>query len=241
MLPTAQQHGLKLLVKLAPAHDTMLDPTTGCFDLALWKQAIDRLSTFDFAPYVANGTVIGAELVNEPHANDWCLDSPRRLTKAEVEEMAAYSKRIWPSLPVGAGRSDWVLANAPWQQLDFAHSQYHMRKGDVEQWRLTTVSEAVAANVGLLLSLNYLAGQLDDSPMTAEQLQHFGTALARDTYACMLTGYLYDTAYNARPGVMSAFTEIARVAASHPAPPCYAKGGGVPQAPVAPTNSRLVP
>jgi len=222
MMALAQQYGVHLIVKLAPAHHAMLNRTTGCFDIDLWKQAIDKLKPFAFAPYVANGTVIGAELVNEPHASDWCLSEPRRLTKTEVEEMAVYAKAIWPTLPVGAGRSDWVLANAPWAHLDFAHSQYHMRKGDVVAWREQTISEAKAAGVGHLMSLDYLAGQLDDSAMTAEQLQYYGSALAQDTYSCLLTGYLYDATYNAQPGVMAAFSAISWIANSHPAPPCFA-------------------
>ena len=218
---TAQQYGTRMIVKLAPPHAEMLDPVTGCFDVNLWKAAIDKLAPFDFAPFVADGTVLGAELVNEPHASDWCQSTERRLTKAEVEEMAVYAKVYWPTLPVGAGRSDWVLANAPWAHLDFAHSQYHMRKGDIDAWRDQTISEAKAAGVGHLMSLDYLAGQLDDSPMTADQLQYYGSALARDTYSCLLTGYLYDATYNAQPGVMAAFSAISWIANSHPAPPCY--------------------
>jgi hypothetical protein len=220
----ARVAGAHLIVKLAPAHADMLDPVTGCFAMSRWKAKIDRLASFNFATFVADGTVLGAELVNEPHASDWCLTTARRLTKAEVEEMAAYAKAIWPTLPVGAGRSDWVLANAPWAKLDFAHSQYHMRKGDVVAWRDRTISEARAAGVGHLMSLDYLAGQLDDSPMTATQLRDYGSVLAQDTYSCMLTGYLYDAAYNAQPGMMDAFTAIAWVANSHPAPPCYVGG-----------------
>jgi hypothetical protein len=217
----AQVAGAHLILKLAPAHADLLNAVTGCFDMTRWKAKIDRLASFDFAPFVADGTVLGAELVNEPHASDWCLTTARRLTKAEVEEMAAYAKAIWPTLPVGAGRSDWVLANAPWAKLDFAHSQYHMRKGDPVAWRDQTINEARAAGVGHLMSLDYLAGQLDGSPMTATQLEYYGSVLAQDTYSCMLTGYLYDATYNARPGVMDAFTAIAWVANSHSAPPCY--------------------
>ena len=134
-----------------------------------------------------------------------------------------YTKTYWPTLPVGAGRSDWVLANAPWAHLDFAHSQYHMRKGDVAKWRDQTIQEAKNAGVGNLMSLDYLVGQLDDSPMTAAQLQFYGSALAQDTYSCMLTGYLYDATYNGKPGMVDAFNAIASVATSHPAPPCYFK------------------
>ncbi len=218
---TAQSNGMKIVVKLAPAHNTMLNSTTGCFDINLWKQSIDSLKAFDFSTYVTDGTVIGGELVNEPHASDWCLTTPRTLTKSEVEEMAAYSKNIWPTLPVGAGRSDWLLANAPWAHLDFGHSQYHMRKGDITVWINNTVQQSKDAGVGLLMSLDFYAGQLDNTPMSATQLDYYYKAMLQDTYSCALTGYLYDATYLVQPEIQSVMTTINDAAKTHPAPPCY--------------------
>jgi hypothetical protein len=217
----ARQTHTKLILKLAPAHDAMISPTTECFDINLWKDSVKQLFSFDLTPSIADGTVLGAELVNEPHAYDWCLTQRMQVSKAQLEEMGEYVKAVWPTLPVGGGRSDYMAANAPWKYIDFSHSQYHMRKGDVTAWVKTTVQESQAAGVALLISLDYLAGQLDDTAMTAEQLRVNGIALARDPYSCMMTGYLYDAEYQAQPGIMDALYAIAKVANSHPAPHCF--------------------
>ncbi|HXJ18488.1 MAG TPA: hypothetical protein VNM68_14985, partial [Candidatus Polarisedimenticolia bacterium] len=157
--------------------------------------------------------------VNEPHVADkW---GGKIITKEQLESTAAYAKSIWPYLPVGAGRSDYVLKYAPWKYLDFSHSQYHMRKGDVESWRKMTVAQSKAAGVALLLSLNFYGGEVGNTPMTPEEIRRLGSSLAADTYACALTGYMYNEKYFSTPGIEEAFAAVAAVASSHPAPPCY--------------------
>jgi hypothetical protein len=221
ILPIARAQGARLIIKLPPDRALFQNPD-GTFNIDLWKRAIDRLRPFDFAPYVADGTVIGAELINEPHdPNNW---GGVPLTKAQFEECGAYAKSIWPTLPVGGGRSDYLLANAPWQHIDFGHSQYHMRKGDIHRWVATTVQQSKGAGVALLMSLDFLAGQLDNAAMTAAQLDYYYSAMVSETYSCALTGYMYNTTYLAQPDVASVMVKINNLAKAHPAPPCYVGG-----------------
>jgi hypothetical protein len=218
ILPLARAARMHLVLKLVGDRSAFVNPD-GTFSLELWKRHIDRLRSVDLTTYVADSTVIGAELLNEPHnAKKW---GGRIISKAELEDAAEYAKTIWPYLPVGAGRSDYVLKYAPWKHLDFGHSQYHMRKGDIEQWCRTAVEESKASGVALLLSLNFYGGEVGDAPMTPEEVQRFGSVLAADTYACGLTGYVYDDVYFARPGISDAFAAVASVAASHRSPRCY--------------------
>lgn len=217
-LRLARAGRMHLIIKLAGSK-TLYKNADGSFSLDLWKRHIDRLRGIDLAPYVADGTVIGAELVNEPHVRSkW---GGKIITKEQLEAAAAYAKAIWPYLPVGAGRSDYVLKYAPWKHLDYGHSQYHMRKGDIKSWRKRTDEESKAAGVALLLSLNFYAGEVGDRPMTPQEVRRFGSVLAADTYACALTGYRYDEKYFSAPGIAEAFAAIASAAASHSAPPCY--------------------
>jgi len=217
-LTRARARRTHLILKLGGSSKSLQNPD-GSFSLDLWKQNVDLIRGIDLAPYVADGTVIGAELFNEPHvSHKW---GGKIVPKEQLEAAAAYAKSIWPYLPVGAGRSDYLLKYAPWKHLDFGHSQYHMRKGDIETWRRTTVEESKAAGVALLLSLNFLAGEAGNRPMTPQEIKRLGSVLASDTYACALTGYMYDEKYFSSPGTVDAFTAVAAVAASHPAPPCY--------------------
>ncbi len=217
-LSAARTTRTHLILKLVGDRTAFVNPD-GTFSLALWKRHIDRLRSVDLNSFVADGTLIGAELVNEPHnAKKW---GGRLISKEELEGAAAYAKSMWPDLPVGAGRSDYVLKYAPWKYLDFGHSQYHARKGDVETWRKTTVQQSKDAGVALLLSLNFYAGEESNEPMTADEVKRFGSVLAADDYACALTGYIYNETYFSSPGMAEAFASVASVANSHPAPPCY--------------------
>lgn len=217
-LRLARAGRIHLIVKLAGPR-RLFQNQDGAFSLEMWKRNIDRLRAVNLASSVADGTVIGAELVNEPHVRGkW---GGRIITKAQLEAAAAYAKSIWPYLPVGAGRSDYLLKYAPWKHLDFGHSQYHMRKGDIDNWRLKTVQESKAAGTALLLSLNFYGGEVGNNPMTPQEVQRMGSVLAADTYACGLTGYVYDEEYYAVPGMEKAFAVVASAAAKHPAPPCY--------------------
>jgi len=221
MLPIARAHGSRLIIKL-PGDRRLFQNPDGTFNLDFWKQNIDRLRGFDFAPYVADGTVIGAELINEPNdPNNW---GGAPITKAQFEQCGAYAKSIWPTLPVGGGRSDYLLVNAPWRHIDFGHSQYQMRKGDINTWINQTVQESKDADVGLLMSLNFYAGQLDNTSMTPNQIYHYYSAMVKDTYSCALTGYLYDATFLERPEVASAMNKINDLAKTHTAPPCYVGG-----------------
>lgn len=217
-LRLARAGRIHLLIKLAGPR-RLFQNQDGSFSLEMWKRNIDRLRGVNLASYVADGTVIGAELVNEPHVRGkW---GGRMITKEQLEAAAAYVKSIWPYLPVGAGRSDYVLKYAPWKHLDFGHSQYHMRKGDIYTWRRKTVQESKEAGVALLLSLNFYGGEVGNRPMTPQEVQRLGSVLAADTYACGLTGYRYDEKYYSAPDMQKAFAVVASVAAKHPAPPCY--------------------
>lgn len=219
-LQRARAAHLHLIIRLDFSEMPIRTPDAR-FSVKLWERNIDRLRGIDLAPYVADGTVIGAELVNEPHVQGkW---GGKVITKGQLEAAAAYAKSIWPYLPVGAGRSDYVLKYAPWKHLDFGHSQYHMRKGDIESWREKTVEESKAAGVALLLSLNFYGGEVGNRPMTPQEVKRFGSVLAADTYACALTGYMYDEGYFALPGMEEAFAAVNSVAASHPSPPCYVR------------------
>jgi hypothetical protein len=217
-LQLARAMGARLILKLVGSRSKFQN-ADGSFSLTLWKNELDKMKDFDFAPYVADGTVIGIELINEPHdTHNW---GGTIVSKEDLEAAAAYAKAYWPYMPVGAGRPDYVLKYAPWHYLDFAHAQYHMRKGDIYAWRDMSVSQSKQAGVGLLLSLDFLAGEIGDTPMTADEVRQFYTVLADDTYACALTGYLYDAPYLSQPDIQTAFNIAGAIAASHPAPPCY--------------------
>jgi hypothetical protein len=108
----ALRHKL-FLAMTGGAHSTYI--TNGKFDLAKWKAT---MNTFDtpaieaaVAAAVADGTVLGNSVMDEPEHVSW----GGNMTKPLVDQMAAYVKDIFPTLPVGMGHGpnsyyrDWSL------------------------------------------------------------------------------------------------------------------------------------
>jgi hypothetical protein len=84
------------VINLAGGQRHYINPD-GTFNLELWKRQIDQYRDVDFAPYVTEGLVLAHFLVDEPlWPGTW---GGRAISMEEIEEMAHYSKSLWPSLP----------------------------------------------------------------------------------------------------------------------------------------------
>jgi len=216
-LEAARRAGFRVFVRLALSRRRFSGPD-GSFDLERWKREIDRFRGIDFAPYVSDGTLLGHFLFDEPHdPTNW---NGRPVPFAVIESTAAYSKRLWPTLPTGVGSPPSFLAGgAPWGALDFAETQYRPQKGDLSGWIAREVAAARATRLGTLFSLNVLDGNGRGKPLTGAQLEQFGTVLAREPTACALLLWKYDPAYFSRDDVWAAVAAIA-TAAGHAAASC---------------------
>jgi hypothetical protein len=141
---------------------------------------------------------------------------------ATLEEMAKYSKTIWPSLPTVALVAPSELAAAPfrWTYLDAGWAQYTMRRGGLSQYLSTQVAQAKAEGLGLVTGLDLLSGGSAGAPMTASQVKEFGTALAREANTCAVVSRRYDSAYLSRTGVRDALDAVATIAKSRIAASC---------------------
>lgn len=220
-LEAARSAGFRVIVRLDRGRKRFRNPD-GSFNLALWKKEIDRYRGLDFAPYVKDGTLLGHFLFDEPDdPTNW---NGRPVPYAVIESTAAYSKRLWPTLPTGVGASAVFLqAGGRWADLDFTETQYRPKKGDVRQWRATQVAAARAAHLGLVLSINVLDGNGRGRPLSGAQLRRFGLVLADEPSACGLFMWKYDKhdpRYFQRQDVRAAVADIGRVAAGRRADPC---------------------
>jgi len=220
-LEAARRAGFRVVFRLARGRKRSSNPD-GSFNLALWKREVDRFRGVDFAPYVADGTLLGHFLFDEPHdPTNW---NGRPVPYAVIESTAAYSKSLWPTLPTVIGAPPTFLSGGmPWVNLDFAETQYRPKKGEVGLWLSREVAAARQARLGVLLSINVLAGGDRNEPLTAEQLRAAGLALAPAPDACALFMWKYDKddpSYFARADVRAAVDTIARVAAARTPAPC---------------------
>jgi hypothetical protein len=121
-LRAAQASHIRLVLNLAGSPGRYTNPD-GTFNMALWRARVDSYGDVDFAPYVTKGLILAHYLVDEPQASaSW---GGRGISHPEVEEMAKYSKSIWPSLPTAVRAAPgWLQAGGiAWQSLDIAWAQ----------------------------------------------------------------------------------------------------------------------
>ena len=163
----------------------------------MWKARVDRYGGVDFSAFIADGTIVAHYLVDEPKvARLWGGDP---VSNADLEEMARYSKSIWPNLPT-------VIRDHPtriyepgftWQYLDAAWGQYNpIWRGDVNAYIANEAASAKAQGLGLIAGLQALTGGDGSSgirapdgmsskwTMSADELRRYGTTIINEPYVC---------------------------------------------------------
>jgi hypothetical protein len=200
----------------------------GHFSFAKWKERVDRFRGINFSSYIMDGTVIGHYILDEPHdRNNWggTLVSP-----AQVDELARYSKELWPSMPTIVRSWPAYLKGYDFKYLDAAWAQYSERFGPVDSFINANVQDAKSAGLGLVVGLNLLAGggkahgmkgYLGSKyAMSASQVKAWGRSLLANPYPCAFTSWKYDAKYFERSDIRSAFSELSEKARSHPTKGC---------------------
>ena len=182
--------------------------TAGHFDFDKWKARIDRYKGIDFSSYVSDGTIIGHYLIDEP--ND-PVNWGRPIPGSVLEEMAKYSKQLWPSMTTIVRVAPTYLTGT-YRYLDAAWAQYLTRRGDVKEYIRQNVAAAESRGLALIVGLNVLdGGSPKGSPltrMTASQVESYGSALLSSTYPCAFISWQYDANYLASSGVASALAAL---------------------------------
>ena len=193
----------------------------GAFDFAAWKREIVPFRGIDFGSYVADGTVLGHILIDEPHDPTNWNGAP--VPYAIVDSAAAFSKSHWPTLPVGVTSPPTFLGRAALPSLDWSFAQYRPNKGEINSWLAAQRTAAERSGLALVLSINVLDANGHDAPLAAAELQRIGTAMAAEPGLCALTMWKYDDhdpRYFARVDVQRAVGVIAAAAGAHPARSC---------------------
>jgi hypothetical protein len=197
------------------------------FNLSVWKQRVDKFRGIDISSYIADGTVLGHFIMDEPtDPNNW---NGHQVSPAEIEAMAEYSKQIWPDMPAVIRAWPWYLKGYTFKYLDAAWAQYHERFGDIGKFINDNVRDAKASGLELVLGLNVLAGGGDKGlpgyyftkkSMSADQVRQWGSALLDQPYGCAFFMFRYDKNYFTRQDIQDAMAELGRKARSRPLEPC---------------------
>jgi hypothetical protein len=218
-LAAVKARGGRVALALAGSSAHFLD-ANGHFDFNKWKARVDRFKSENFSSYIKDGTVIGHYMLDEPNdPNNW---NGRPVPPSMVEEMAKYSKQIWPNLPtiVRVESSYLVKWSGTYRYLDAAWAQYVHRKGDVGPFLSRNVADAKRKGLALVVGLNLLRGGPNHSPMTASQVRTWGSTLLSSSYPCAFISWEYDAAYLSSSSMKEAMSVLRRKAQNRSSKTC---------------------
>jgi hypothetical protein len=232
LLPTlaeARAKGARLVIKLVGGPDYVIQNADKTFSFAKWKALVDRYKGLNFNSYIADGTILGNYLIDEPyHAAKW---GGKIIPQATVEAMAKYSKQLWPGMATLVRAHPTWLAQAPitYTYLDAGWAQYEGR-GDVNTYIAAEIAAAKRKGLGLVAGLNLLDGGNGSSgiagwtkgkwAMSATELRNYGTALLNQVYACGFFMWTHDLSYFGRPDIASAMAALSSKARAHAKTSC---------------------
>ena len=200
----------------------------GTFSLTKWKARVDRFRTINFSSYVSDGTIIAHYLIDEPFdPANW---SGQPVDGATLDEMARYSKSMWPNLPTVVRAEPYFIKwNGTYQYLDAAWAQYLARKGDVYDFLNKNITAAKQMGLGLVVGLNLQKGGVpNDTWMSPSEIETFGTALLSSNYPCAFLSWNYDATFLAAPGVGAAMDKIRQLAQNRASVSCKIDGSTPP-------------
>jgi hypothetical protein len=168
----------------------------GTFSLSKWKARVDRFRRVNFSSFVSDGTVIGHYLIDEPY--DPHNFGGRPIPGSTLEEMAKYSKQIWPNLKtIVRAEPYYIKWSGTYRYLDAAWAQYLYRKGDVTKYINNNVSTAKNMGLGLVVGLNVTrGGNPNGTWMSATEVERWGSTLLSSDYPCAFISWQWASGVN---------------------------------------------
>lgn len=190
-LNAIKSRGGKVVLMFA-GNEKYYKDAAGHFSLTKWKQRIDRFRGTNFASFIKDGTIIAHYLIDEPNdASNWNGDP---VPPSTLEEMARYSKQIWPEM-LTVVRTDPTYLRYDHRYLDAAWAQYVYRKGTAGDYIKRNVNAAQDRGLGLITGLNIIKGGPNGSKMTPSQVRDWGSTILANSYPCAFISWTYKSDY----------------------------------------------
>jgi hypothetical protein len=227
LLAAARRNGVKVVISLVGS-DHYYKNSNGTFSLPKWKARVSKYRGVNFSSYIKDGTIIGHYILDEPHdPSNW---AGHTISRATVDEMARYSKSIWPSMPTIVRGWPAYLKGYHYRYLDAAWAQYSARFGNVSTWLNNNVRDAKGSGLALVVGLNQLAGggkgglsgfyRRGFYAMSAKQMRTWGAAILSNSYPCAFLSWAYNSKYMNRSDIKSARAFLAGRAGSKSTKSC---------------------
>ena len=220
----------RVLLKLAGDRNAYRN-ADGTFSLTKWKSGVARFQNVNFSSYVADGTIVGHYLMDEPHFGDrW---GGKSVPQATIEQAAKYSKQLWPNLPTIVNAPAGWLASVPvtYVHLDAGWAMFRSKTHSSPSTYISQqVRQAQSKHLGLVAGLNVLDGGDGSSgirgtqpktwAMSAAELRKYGSALLGQSYVCAFSMWRYSSSYYTRTDIKSALADLSARARNHAKTSC---------------------
>jgi len=224
-LDAARRANARVMVNFAGAEHNSRDRNG--FSFVKWKQRVDRFRGINFDSYIADGTLIGHLILDEPSdPTNW---NGKSVSPSDLEAMAKYSKELWPGLSAIVRAWPSYLKGHSYRHLDATWIQYHARFGDVESFLDTNLRGARALGLAVVGGLNVTNGGGKDSgmpsyskgknAMSASQLRSWGRRFLKED-VCLFLLWSYRAEYFSRADIKAAMADLADQARQRPKKAC---------------------
>lgn len=219
VLARANQTSQRLFINFTGNEVNLRDANGFAFDK--WKARVDRFLGVDLTPYINDGTIVAHFIIDEPQdPTNW---NGHPVTQAQMEQMAAYSKQVWPTLTTMARSKLEYLRGGQYPHLDVVRIQYLAKFGPIDDWIASNVAQAKTLHLAMVGGLNALNGGSKDSgipgqaegkfAMNADELRTYGRRFMSEPYVCGFLLFQWEPGYMNRPDIKAALTDLAGYAA----------------------------
>jgi hypothetical protein len=230
-LASARARGGRVLVHLS-SHPSHVKNRNGTFNLSKWKAQVARFKRINFNSYIKDGTLMGHFLIDEPEdPTNW---GRRTIPQSTVEEMAKFSKKLWPGLTtVIRGKAVYLANNGrKYKYLDAGWAMYQSWQGNPTTWIRAQNAAAKRSGLKLVVGLNLLNGGTKASrirgtkgrlyAMSASQVRSWGSLMLNESRstACGFFGWRYDGRYHGRSDIKKALSYLSSKAKAQPRVSC---------------------
>jgi hypothetical protein len=202
--------------------------TGGKFDLGKWKRRMDTFNKREIKAAVAqgvrDGTILMNNIMDEPNVKSW----GGVMTKARLDDMARYVKRIFPTLPVGVAVVHSWRPQERFRAVDAIITQYSWYMGNIKTWKAEATKQARLNGTSIAFALNILNGGIQSHRtkacplgttggrgtmgknhpacrMTAAQVREWSKTLGAGS--CALIMWQYDAAFMGKAANQRAFKD----------------------------------
>jgi len=217
-LQESKSRGGKVILALSGSPRYYVDGA-GNFSFTKWKERVNRFRNVNFRSYIDDGTIVGHYLIDEP--NDAANWNGKPVSSSMVEEMAKYSKSIWPSMATIV-RAEPRHMGDNHRYLDAAWAQYLYRRGNVNEYIKDVVGTAQRKGLALVVGMNVLKGNRNGGRMSASEVESWGSALLSSSYPCAFINWKYTNDYMSSSSMRSAMSALRRKAESRSTKSCKA-------------------